>query len=230
MSIRQQYIDVAAQVKDVCLQCGRDPQEVRLVAVSKTVSADRVKDAVDGGAVDFGENRPEQIVEKHGAYPDARWHFIGNIQSRRIKDIVPCASLIHSVFKLEHLQKISSVALAAGKVQDVLIEVNVSGEESKGGITPDQLPAMLEASASLEGVRVCGLMTMAPQGDISVAQQCFADLRELRDSMAPICEDLGLEPLSELSMGMSEDWQCAIAQGATIVRIGRAIFSESFAG
>lgn len=230
MSIRQQYIDVAAQVEQVCLQCGRNPEEVRVVAVSKTVSADRVQDAIDGGACDFGENRPEQIMEKQGMYPDARWHFIGNIQSRRIKDIVPCASLIHSVFKSDHLQKISAAALAVGKVQDVLIEVNVSGEESKGGITADQLPAMLEASAGLEGVRVCGLMTMAPQGDASVAERCFADLRRLRDSMAPVCLDLGIEPLTELSMGMSEDWQCAIAQGATIVRIGRAIFSESFAG
>ena len=142
MSITQQYADVAAEVERVCLENGRNPEEVRLVAVSKTVDADRVQDAIDGGAVDFGENRPEQIMEKQARYPRARWHFIGNIQSRRIKDIVPCAHLIHSVFKEDHMRKISAAAESIGKVQDILIEVNVSGELSKGGIEPDQLRDM----------------------------------------------------------------------------------------
>ena len=230
MSITQQYADVAAEVERVCLENGRNPEEVRLVAVSKTVDADRVQDAIDGGAVDFGENRPEQIMEKQARYPRARWHFIGNIQSRRIKDIVPCAHLIHSVFKEDHMRKISAAAESIGKVQDILIEVNVSGELSKGGIEPDQLRDMLRASADLPGVRVCGLMTMAPQGDLELASKCFADLRELKESTDPLCRELGIAPLSELSMGMSEDWRCAIAQSATIVRIGRAIFSDSFAG
>lgn len=230
MSIKEQYERVAREVAEACRACGRDPREVRLVAVSKTVTADRVQDAIDGGARDFGENRPDQIVEKHAMYPQVQWHFIGNVQSRRIKDIVPCASLIHSVYQESHLAKIDSAAAEAGKVQEILIEVNVSGEESKGGVRPDELPEMLEAASALPHVAVRGLMTMAPQGDLQVARDCFAALRRLRDDANANHLPEGMAPLSELSMGMSEDWRCAIAQGATIVRIGRAIFSEDFEG
>jgi pyridoxal phosphate enzyme (YggS family) len=229
MSITQQYIDVVRQVRQACLDCGRDPDEVRLVAVSKTVDAARVQDAIDGGAQDFGENRPDQIMEKHAAYPQATWHFIGNVQSRRIRDIVPCAALIHSVCQPAHLAKIDAAAAACGKVQDILIEVNVSGEESKGGVAPEDLPAMLREAARCPQVAVRGLMTMAPQGDLEVARACFARLRDLRDAANANYLPAGMPLMSELSMGMSEDWRCAIAEGATIIRIGRAIFSEDFA-
>ena len=229
VSITEQYRDVAEQVRRECLACGRDPREVRLVAVSKTVEAPRVQEAIDGGALDFGENRPDQIVQKHSAYPQVRWHFIGNVQSRRIKDIVPCATLIHSVYQPGHLAKIEAAAAACGKVQDILIEVNVSGEESKGGIAPEELSEMLTEAVKYPHVAVRGLMTMAPQGSLEVASECFGRLRELRDYANEHCLPKGLPVLSELSMGMSEDWHCAIAQGATIIRIGRAIFSDDFA-
>ncbi len=230
MSIAQQYVDVAEQVRLQCEACGRDPREVRLVAVSKTVEVERIQEAVDGGACDFGENRPDRIVSTSAAYPQVRWHFIGNVQSRRIRDIVPCATLIHSVYQPSHLPKIDAAAAECGKVQDILIEVNVSGEESKGGVSPEELPAMLFEAAKYPNIAVRGLMTMAPQGNLDVARECFAKLRDLlevanREYVAPD----GLA-MSELSMGMSEDWHCAIAQGATIIRIGRAIFSEGFAG
>ena len=230
MTITQQFIDVAEQVRQQCLACGRDPREVRLVAVSKTVSAQRVQDAIDGGARDFGENRPDQIMEKHAAYPQVNWHFIGNVQSRRIRDIVPCATLIHSVYQPSHLAKIDAAAAECGKVQDILVEVNVSGEQSKGGVTPDELPSILAEAAKFEHVRVRGLMTMAPQGSLEVAEACFAKLRELLELANSQYLPADSPALSELSMGMSEDWHCAIAQGATIIRIGRAIFSEEFAG
>lgn len=225
MAIADQYKRVAAEVAQECAKCGRAPEEVKLVAVSKTVTADQVQQAIDAGARVFGENRPDQIMEKQARYPQAEWHFIGNVQSRRIKDIVPHAALIHSVFEEHHLAKIESEAAKAGKVQDILIEVNVSGEESKGGAAPDQVPALLEATAGLGHVNVRGLMTMAPQGDLDIAQKTFADLRELRDRLQAGWDG----DLSELSMGMTEDWRRAIAEGATIVRIGRAIFSEEFA-
>lgn len=230
MTITEQYKDVAKQVAQVCDGCGRSLDEVCLVAVSKTVSAEKVQDAIEAGAMDFGENRPEQIVEKHAAYPGVRWHFIGNVQSRRIKDIVPCAFLIHSVFKEEHLEKIDAAAKDAGKIQDILIEVNVSGEESKGGVSPERLPHMLKTTSSFSHIRVRGLMTMAPQGDITIARDCFRSLRQIKDQMNQSHLLPEGQVLSELSMGMSEDWQCAIEEGATIVRIGRAIFSESFSG
>jgi pyridoxal phosphate enzyme (YggS family) len=229
MAIAQQYQEVADEVAKECRACGRDPQDVTLVAVSKTVTADRVAEAIGAGAHDFGENRPDQIVEKHALYPQMKWHFIGNIQSRRIHEIVPCAALIHSVYQEHHLGKIDEAAQACGKVQDILLEVNVSGEQSKGGATPQEAADLLRAALRFPHLRVRGLMTMAPQGDLAVAERCFADLRALRDTFNDEIIAADDERLSELSMGMSEDWRCAIEQGATIVRIGRAIFSEDFA-
>ena len=121
MSVRSRYRRVVAEVAEVCEQCGREPAEVRVIAVSKTVGPDEVAEAVAGGACDFGENRPDQLVSKAAAFPEARWHFIGNIQSRRIPDIVGSAALIHSLYQLRHGQKIDQAAERLGKVQDVLV-------------------------------------------------------------------------------------------------------------
>lgn len=216
-------------MRQACIECGRDPHEVTLVAVSKTVTAERVADAIGAGAVDFGENRPDQIMQKHAMYPQVNWHFIGNIQSRRIHDIVSCATLMHSVYQEHHLARIDAAAQVCGKVQQILLEVNVSGEESKSGIAPDAAASPAAIRFAVSHIRVRGLMTMAPQGDLAVAERCFADLRMLRDQLNTQVVTADDARLSELSMGMSEDWRCAIAQGATIVRIGRAIFSEDFA-
>ena len=223
MGTKERFEATAAEVTRVCEAAGRKPSEVTLVAVSKTVGPDQVAEAIAGGATDFGENRPDQLVPKADEFTQATWHFIGNIQSRRIRDIVGRASLVHSLFEERHARKIDDVARERGIVQDVLVEVNVSGEESKSGLQPDQVRAMLQTCADLANVRVRGLMTMAPQGDLDVARRTFAGLRALRDELQPSFPDL-----TELSMGMSEDWPVAIEEGATIVRIGRAIFSETF--
>lgn len=228
MSISEQYQSVAQEVARVCESCGRDPNEVVLVAVSKTVGPDGVAQAFEAGARTFGENRPEQIMEKQPLFPEASWHFIGNIQSRRIKDIVAHASLIHSVYEPRHLMRIENVAAERDKIQDILIEVNVSGEESKGGVPPEGVLDLLRATEELAHVRVRGLMTMAPQGDLVIAQETFKDLRTLAESLRKAWQSPQAGLLSELSMGMSEDWRQAIAEGATIVRIGRAIFSDQF--
>ena len=228
MGIAERYQKVAAEVAVAAREAGRDPQDVRLVAVSKTVDADGVAQAFDAGARDFGENRPDQIVPKSQAFPDARWHFIGNIQSRRIPDIVASSSLIHSLYQLRHAQRIERAAAELGKVQDVLIEVNVSGEASKSGVSPAEAADLVRAVSDLPHVRVRGLMTMAPQGDADVARRTCEGLAALAEQirgqlLAPQAADF-----TELSMGMSEDWPQAIACGATIVRVGRAIFSDSF--
>ena len=167
-------------------------------------------------------------MEKHDAYPSENWHFIGNIQSRRIHDIVGRATLIHSLHELSHAKKIDAVAAERGIVQDVLLEVNISGEESKSGLSPDQFPSMLAACVQLEHVRVRGLMTMAPQGDLTVAKQTFEGLRALFEKSRSSLPQRDADLFNELSMGMSEDWREAVFAGATIVRIGRAIFSDSF--
>ncbi len=228
MGIAERYRKVAAEVADVARAAGRNPQEVRLVAVSKTVGEEGVAEAFAAGARDFGENRPDQIVPKAQAFPEARWHFIGNIQSRRIPDIVGSAALIHSLYQQRHAEKIDKAAAELGKVQDVLIEVNVSGEASKSGAAPDEALALVRACAALPHVRVCGLMTMAPQGSQSEARRTFEGLASLAAQIRASLPSDEAAAFTELSMGMSEDWPCAIECGATIVRIGRAIFSDSF--
>lgn len=228
MGIAERYRKVAAEVADVARAAGRNPQEARLVAVSKTVGEEGVAEAFAAGARDFGENRPDQIVPKAQAFPEARWHFIGNIQSRRIPDIVSSAALIHSLYQQRHAEKIDKAAAELGKVQDVLIEVNVSGEASKSGAAPDEALALVRACAALPHVRVCGLMTMAPQGSQSEARRTFEGLASLAAQIRASLPSDEAAAFTELSMGMSEDWPCAIECGATIVRIGRAIFSDSF--
>ena len=225
---KERYERTAAELASVCERAGRSASEVTLVAVSKTVGPEDVALAIEGGACDFGENRPDQLMAKADQFTNVNWHFIGNIQSRRIRDIVGRASLIHSLFEERHARKIDEVAREHGIVQDVLLEVNVSGEASKSGRTPEDVRDLLAVCRTLPNVRVRGLMTMAPQGDANVARATFVGLRELRDALrAELPEDEAAQ-FSELSMGMSEDWREAVEEGATIVRIGRAIFSPTF--
>ena len=194
MGIAERYRAVAAEVAAACAQAGRDPSEVTLIAVSKTVGCDGVAQAMDGGARAFGENRPDQLVPKAAGFPQAAWHFIGNIQSRRIRDIVGSATLIHSLCEMRHARKIDAAAADLGKIQEVLIEVNVSGELSKSGIAPESFEGLAALAASIRS--------------------------SLPESQAAAFDGL--------SMGMSGDWREAIAAGATMVRIGRAIFSDAF--
>lgn len=228
MGIEQRYDHIAGEVAKICRAAGRDPRSVRIVAVSKTVGLDAVGCALAGGAHDFGENRPDGLIEKEAAYPAETWHFIGNIQSRRIPEIVAAASLIHSLHQIRHAEKIDGAAAAIGKVQDVLLEVNVSGEESKSGLTPEEVGVMLDACAPLHHVRVRGLMTMAPQGDLVAARDTFEQLARVRDETRARLEPERAVVFDELSMGMSEDWREGVRAGATIVRIGRAIFDDAF--
>lgn len=228
MSIDERYQKVVAEVAEAAVAAGRAPEDVLLVAVSKTVGPEGVAEAIEGGARDFGENRPDQIVPKSAAFPEARWHFIGNIQSRRIPDIVRSAALVHSLFEERHARKIDEAAAVAGKVQDVLLEVNVSGEESKGGLAPGDVRALLDVCARLPHVRVRGLMTMAPQGDPAAARAVFEGLANLYAQLRAGLDPAQAALFDGLSMGMSEDWREAVRAGATIVRIGRAVFDDAF--
>ena len=228
MGFKERYERTLAEAAACCEDVGRDPREVRVVAVSKTVGADKVAQAIVAGACEFGENRPDMLEEKAVEFPQATWHFIGNIQSRRIPDIVRHATLVHSLYQKRHLAKFEAAAEAAGKVQDVLLEVNVSGEASKSGLAPADVEDVLAQCDGLSHVRVRGLMTMAPQGDAAVARRCFEDLARLRDDLRRGLDPQRAAVFDELSMGMSEDWHEAIAAGATIVRIGRALFDDEF--
>lgn len=228
MSFRERYDAVKAECEAICLAHGRDPHAVCVVAVSKTVGLPEIEAAAAAGAHNFGENRPDMLAQKACALPEQTWHFIGNIQSRKIEEIVRNASLVHSLYQPHHVAKFDAAASALGKVQEVLLEVNVSGEESKSGLAPDEVASMLEVCSQYAHVRVRGLMTMAPQGNADEARNCFAKLAQLAEELKVGMEPAKAECFNELSMGMSEDWREAVAQGATIVRIGRALFAEDF--
>ena len=203
-----------------------------IVGVDETVAA------IQAGYRHFAENRPQELVRKlaglaeHPELPEVRFDMIGNLQTNKINAVLGSAELIHSVGSLHLAQAISSRAvrkIEAGELvgpQRVLIEVNVSGEESKGGFSPDEIRAAAGELAELEGICVQGLMTMAPRGNKDVARRTFAGLRELRDELEAAHPDLNLP---ELSCGMSEDFESALEEGSTLVRLGRVVFSPEFA-
>lgn len=228
MGFAERYETTLAEVERVAREAGRDPGDVRVIAVSKTVDVDAVREAACAGAHDFGENRPDCIMEKSAALPQESWHFIGNIQSRRIPDIVRCAGLVHSLCHESHVHKMDAAAAALGKVQDVLLEVNVSGEASKDGLAPADVPAMAQVCAGCANLRLRGLMTMAPQGDMEAARAAFEGLAKLHGQVRSQLDPQAAASFNELSMGMSEDWREAVKAGATMVRIGRALFSDDF--
>ena len=213
MSTATRYKHVRSEVDQVCKELGRDPEEVLLLAVSKTVDVDQVQLAIDAGARAFGENRPDELVRKQRAFPE----------------IVSAATLIHSVCKEAHLAKIDAAAAAIDKCQRVLLEVNVSGEESKSGFEPSEVKGIIERARSLEHVKIEGLMSMAPRAEEELINATFSGLANLESELNDtFSQEEGTARLSDLSMGMTEDWPVALRYGSTIVRIGRAIFSDSF--
>jgi pyridoxal phosphate enzyme (YggS family) len=222
--IASRYEAVRRQVADAADCVGRAPAEILIVAVTKTHGIDAIRAALAAGLCDFGENRVQEFLGKYGLFPTANWHFIGTLQSNKVKDVVGRATLIHSIDSIKLLAEVDRRAGAAGVAQSVLLEVNVSGEASKHGFhTPDVREALIEASR-MPNVVVRGLMTMAPLGRPEDARWVFRELRELRDSLREMPLN-GVE-LVELSMGMSNDFRVAVEEGATIVRVGGAIFGR----
>jgi pyridoxal phosphate enzyme (YggS family) len=225
LRLARNYQGILGGIAEVCARTGRDPAEVTVVAVSKTVGTAEVAAAIAAGIHDFGENRTALFNEKRDAFPHERWHFIGSIQTNKVKDFVGRAALVHSVASERALLAIARRAQSLGVVQKLLLQVNVSGEKSKDGITPEALWGLLERASELGGITVQGLMTMAPQGDPRIARAVFRGLREMRDRCVARGGWGGNIRLDELSMGMSEDYPHAIEEGATIVRIGRSIWA-----
>lgn len=199
---------------------GRDPSDVLLVIVTKDVPPDRIRDAIAAGATDLGENRAQELVRKLEAEAAAvRWHFIGSLQKNKVRAVTGRVALIHSIDSAGLAQVVGRRAAEAGSTQDVLVQVNVSGERTKGGVGPGSVDELVEAATEVPGLRVRGLMTIAPGGDPEQARASFRALRDLRDELA------GRYPgLIELSMGMTSDFEPAVEEGATIVRVGTAIF------
>ncbi|HEU0031196.1 MAG TPA: YggS family pyridoxal phosphate-dependent enzyme [Kofleriaceae bacterium] len=221
MTIAERWHAVRARVDAACVRAGRAPSEVTIVAVSKTHPAAAVHEAAAAGATDFGENYAQELVDKRAHCPDVRWHFIGRLQRNKAKLVAGKVVLVHAVDSVELAQELAK--RAAGVVQPVLLSVNLGGEETKGGVTAAQAPDLATAIAAVTGVRLDGLMTMPPPSDDpETSRPIFDALRELRDRL----QDRVGAALPVLSMGMSGDFEVAIACGATHVRIGTAIFGE----
>lgn len=219
------YRSVKDHVDELARRCGRDPDSISLVAVTKTHSIEQVMPIYQAGCRDFGESRVQEALDKMPLMPDdSRWHLIGTLQANKIKKIIGRFVLIHSVDSLELTKKISEYSMLAKIVTPLLLQVNTSGELTKHGFTPEELRLQIREVFALEGVEVRGLMTMAPlTEDVGVIRQCFSILRYLRDEIKGWLDI----PASfrELSMGMSHDYPIAIEEGATILRVGSAIFA-----
>jgi pyridoxal phosphate enzyme (YggS family) len=225
--IKERYDAIMGRIRRATVECGRSPEAVRLVAVSKTVPADRVLAAIEAGMTVFGENYIQEARDKidRMAQVPVSWHFIGHLQSNKAKYAVPIFDLIHSVDSFKLALEIDKQARKHGKTQDILIQVNVSGEASKSGIEPGEALALAGEIAGLEHVALRGLMTMPPFfDDPERARPYFRALRQLADRIRQ--EGLAGVGMDELSMGMTGDFEAAIEEGATLVRIGTAIFGE----
>ncbi len=224
--ITQNIASIRERIERSALLAGRRPEEIRLVAVSKTVSADRIREAAAAGLRIFGENYIQEARDKAAALSDLsiEWHFIGHLQTNKAKYAVRQFALIHSVDSARLVAEIDREAKKAGKTQDILIQVNVAGEATKSGVEPDALRPLLEEAAAYPHVRVVGLMTMPPYSeDPEAIRPYFRDLNTLAKRYTGVIPGIDLR---ELSMGMSHDFEVAISEGATLVRIGTAVFGE----
>ncbi len=221
-SLSDRLAGVEERIRAACVRAGRERPDVRMLAVSKTFGPDRVREAAEAGLTLFGENRVQEAKQKIPLCPGRlEWHMIGHLQRNKVRDAVRLFEMIHSVDSLRLLAAIEDAAAQAGKTIPVCLEVNVSGESSKFGMTPEELPGVLEASTGMMHVDVTGLMTMPPfTEEAQGARPYFVRLRELRDGCR---EEQGFE-LPELSMGMSHDFEVAIEEGATWIRLGSVVF------
>ncbi len=217
--------EVRERIAQAARRSGRSPDAIRLVAVTKTVPTETIRVLLEAGQQDFGENQAQQLRDRAGELANltVRWHMIGHLQRNKVKYIVPTCGMIHSVDSLRLAEEISKRAQAAGAQATCLVEVNASGEEAKFGISPAEAPRLASEIAALPGMNLVGLMTMAPiADDAETVRPVFAALREC---LARVNREADLvRPLAELSMGMTQDYEAAIEEGATIVRVGTALF------
>lgn len=224
-TITQRVRSVLSAIQQAVEKAGRPPDTVRLVAATKTVTVERIREGLEAGLSIVGENRVQEAIPKIKALEGApvRWHFIGRLQRRKVRSVIGLFELIHSVDSLELAQEIDRRAAEAGLVQEVLLEVNVGGEATKAGFHPDALQAVVPALAQLSHIRIKGLMTIPPPSqEAEGARVYFQKLRSLRDVIAE--RNVRGVVMQELSMGMSNDYLVAIEEGATLVRVGSAIF------
>lgn len=224
--ITENLEQVKKNIRDACRAAGRDPGEVTLIAVSKTKPAELLQEAYDAGARDFGENKVQEIMDKYPQLPgDIRWHMIGHLQRNKVKYIVDKAAMIHSVDSFRLAQTIEQEAARHEVQVPILLEVNVAEEESKFGLKMDEVLPLIERIAEFPHIKVCGLMTIAPFVENAEENRMF--FRQLKKLSVDIeAKNINNVSMSVLSMGMTGDYQVAVQEGATMVRVGTGIFGE----
>jgi pyridoxal phosphate enzyme (YggS family) len=224
--IRRNLEELKRRLEDAARTAGRDPVDIRLVAVTKTVGLEGLKEAVAAGQTLFGENYVQEARGKIASLgPGLTWHFIGHLQSNKAKAAVELFDLIHSVDRASLAQALEQAAARRDKIQNILLQVNLAGEASKSGTAPENAQDLLSEISKMPHLRVLGLMTMPPWfDDPARVRPYFRALRELRDRLRGL--QLVEGNLPELSMGMTGDFEVAVAEGATLVRIGTAIFGQ----
>ena len=226
MSVCENYLSVEEKVKEACRRAGRSRDEVTLIAVSKTKPMSMIEELLPLGVVDFGENKVQELTAKEEALPShIRWHMIGHLQRNKVKYIVDKAFLIHSVDSLRLAEAISQEAGKKNVTANILIEVNVAGEDSKFGVRPEETAALAEAISKLPNISVKGLMTIAPfVENAEENREVFRNLRKLSVDIEE--KKFNNVTMAVLSMGMTGDYEVAIEEGATMVRVGTGIFGE----
>jgi len=222
--IAENLAQLRAKIEETCKRAGRNPVDVTLIAVSKYFGVDSIIEAKNCGLTDFGENRAQELTLKYEKLGDSVvWHMIGTLQKNKVKYAVNAAELIHSVDSLELVEEINARAEKLGKIQNILLEVKTSEEETKSGLeTENEILSLVKRCSELKNIQLKGFMTMAPlTEDANIIRKSFRDLRNLKDQI----NNKGYN-LTELSMGMTSDFEIAIEEGATMIRIGSAIFGD----
>jgi len=223
VSISENYAEISKVIRETCERVGRDEKEITVIAVTKYVSVQRAEEALNAGILHLGENRDDELIRKIEVLKDKPiWHFIGTLQSRKVKNIIHHVEYIHS---LDRLSLAKEIHKRANKTVKCLVQVNTSGEESKHGLSPEEVVPFIEKLQEYSNIQVVGLMTMAPLTDNETTIRfCFRKLKEIQKQVKEL--NLDFAPCNELSMGMSNDFEIAIEEGATMVRIGTALVGK----
>lgn len=228
MGVRENYLEVLNKKNQAALRAGRNPDDITLMAVTKLHTVDEINEAIDAGATDIGENKVQELLSKYEDVKPVRWHLIGHLQTNKVKQIIDKVVMIHSVDSLHLAEEINKRAGNAGLVMDILIEINVGEEETKTGIQAEELMDLAKKiTDTCENVRLRGVMCIPPYGeDPEVSRKYFRETRELFEKLQQLGlpEDRAL--IDTLSMGMSGDYETAVEEGSTIVRVGSAIFGK----
>jgi PLP dependent protein len=221
--VTENLAEIRTRIESACARSGRSPEQVLLVAVSKTFPPAAVEAALDAGVTDIGENRVQELREKTDAIGRrARWHLIGHLQSNKAKLAASLADVVQTVDSVAIARRLARESQAEGRALDVLIQVNVGEEPQKSGVAVADAGALAREISQIDGLRLCGLMTIPPLAGEETTRRYFRALRELRERLSGSVS----EQIRELSMGMTDDFEIAIEEGATIIRVGRAVFGR----